>query len=158
MLNCLNYLEGQEGQIPNIRTMFATILTVPRHLIAQPTSTVYSCKVRSGISVWPRGAVTRAKGCTSPILADRNLGPHHLIEGWPRNLLIGSRPTVLLDGGAGGQHVRRSPSIVAVFPRVAAMPRVASHGPRPTLQHRPWLFFHWPSILQAGNLPCLSKP
>ena len=53
MLNCLNYLEGQEGQLPNIRTMLVTILTVPQHLRAQPTwytSTVYSCKVRSGIS------------------------------------------------------------------------------------------------------------
>ena len=40
MLNCLNYLKGQEGQLPNIRTILATILTVPRHLRAQPTSAV----------------------------------------------------------------------------------------------------------------------
>jgi hypothetical protein len=36
MLYCLNYLNGQEGQLPNIRTILATILTVPRHLRAQP--------------------------------------------------------------------------------------------------------------------------
>src|SRR5579859_2247105 len=82
MLNCLFYLEGQEGQLPNIRTMFATILTVPRHLRAQPTwytSTVYSCKVRSGISVWPRGSATRAQGCTSPILADKWTSRGHIL-------------------------------------------------------------------------------
>ena len=77
MLNYLFYREGQESQLPHIRTMFATILTVPRHLRAQPTwytGTVYSCKVRSGISVWPRGSATRAQGCTSPILVDRGSG------------------------------------------------------------------------------------
>jgi len=79
-LYCLNYLNWQEGQLPNIRTMLATILTVPRHLRAQPTwytSPVYSCKVRSGISVWPRGSATRAQGCTSPILADNNHTSHN---------------------------------------------------------------------------------
>jgi hypothetical protein len=34
MLYCLNYLKGQEDQLPNIRTRLATILTVPRHLRA----------------------------------------------------------------------------------------------------------------------------
>ena len=38
--------------------------------------------------------------------------------------------------------MRCSLSIVAIFPRVVAMPRVASHGPRPTLQHRRG-FIHW---------------
>ena len=64
MLNCLNYLRGQEGQLPDIRTMLATILTVPRHLKAPPAW--YTSK-----QAWPRGAATRAKGCTSPILADK---------------------------------------------------------------------------------------
>jgi hypothetical protein len=50
VLNCLNYLEGQEGQLPNIRTMLATILTVPRHLRAQPTgcTSLYDIANRRG--------------------------------------------------------------------------------------------------------------
>jgi len=35
-LYCLNHLKGQEGQLPNIRTILAAILTVPRQLRAQP--------------------------------------------------------------------------------------------------------------------------
>jgi hypothetical protein len=66
MLNCLNYLKGQEGQLPNIRTILATILTVPRHLRAQPTwytSTVseFSCVVRYSKLAWPRGQLLRRK-------------------------------------------------------------------------------------------------
>jgi hypothetical protein len=36
MLYCLSYLIGQEDQLPIVRLILATILTVPRHLRAQP--------------------------------------------------------------------------------------------------------------------------
>lgn len=74
---------------------------------------------------------------------DRADGCHH--RGTWRNTLLGSRALPPGCTELSEEHIllgeqRCSLSIVAVFPRVAAMPRVASHGPRPTLQHRPWLY------------------